>query len=94
MNNAIRTILAVMATIVSLAMALGQCVTDAAGATVCKASWLTPQMSGYLVAGLTFAALVLKAFRSGGALAGLFGETAVVSNSGKAGTVAPIDVVK
>ncbi len=94
MNNAIRTVLAVLATVVSLAMAVGQCATDAAGATICKASWLSPQMSGYLVAGLTFAALIMKAFRAGGPLAGLFGETAVVSTSGKVGTVNPVDVAK
>lgn len=85
MNNAIRTILAVLGGLVALIMAVGQCTTDAAGATVCSAAWLSPKMGGVIIAVLTVLNLVLKMVRPGGALAGLFSATAVVVPENKSG---------
>lgn len=88
-NNAIRTIAALLAGVIALATTVGECLTSASGVTVCSASWLTPQVAAYLVAGLTWGAVILKAVRPGGMIAGMFGETAIVSTNGQAGTVPP-----
>jgi hypothetical protein len=86
-NNAIRSILGVLTIAVALMTNVLGCSTDAAGVSVCSASWLPPQYAGIAIAAFGFLALAMKALRPGGFLAGLFGDTAVVTKTGGPGTV-------
>jgi hypothetical protein len=85
MNNAIRTILVVLTAAAALMTNVLGCTTDAAGVSVCTASWLPPQYAGYAILIFSAIAVAMKALRPGGWLAGLFGETAVVVPADKAG---------
>ena len=92
MNNAIRTILVALTAAAALMSSILNCATDVAGATVCSASWLPPQFAGYAIMAFSAIGLALKALRPGGILAGLFGQTAVVSPTGDPGTVTQTQV--
>jgi len=91
-NNALRTILGILAAVAALMGTILGCSTDAAGTSTCTASWLSPQMAGYAIMLFSVVALLLKAARPGGWLAGLFGATAVVINTGGVGTVTKAQV--
>ena len=92
MNNAIRTILVTVTGLVAFMASFAGCVTNAANVTTCTASWLPPQYAAYAVMAFSGLGLLMKALRPGGILAGLFGATAVISNSGAVGTVTPTQV--
>jgi hypothetical protein len=92
MNNAIRTILVALTAAAALMGSVLGCTTDAAGATVCTAAWLPPQFAGYAILIFSALGIALKAFRPGGILSGLFGQTAVVSPTGDPGTVTQTQV--
>lgn len=63
-------------------------------AAKCSASYLSPAVLGWL----TIAYVILTGFnrltKDGGALAGMFGKSAVISDTGKVGTVSPDAIVK
>ena len=86
-NNAFRTILVLLTGLAALMGSVLGCSTDTAGVTVCTASYLSPQIAGYAILIFSGLGVVIKAARPGGWLAGLFGQTAVVSPSGTVGTV-------
>lgn len=89
-SNLIRTIAAVLTAVVGIAMSLGGCVTNSAGATICSASWLTPQLAGYLVAGLGIAHVVLKLVSGG--MKAVVNDVAPIDPSGAKGTVTQAQV--
>lgn len=93
-TNILGTISAVVGIAMSLMTDVLKCSVDAAGATTCAASWLTPAMGGYAI--MFFSALLLlsKVIRPGGPLRGLFGTTAVVvpAAEAKTGVVTPAKV--
>jgi lysozyme len=93
-NNLFGTIAAVIAVVMGgLTQILG-CATDAAGNSVCTASWLPPQYAGYAVLLFSGLAIAAKMFRPGGVLHGLFGATAVIvpESKNQKGTVTQSDV--
>lgn len=90
MNNAIRSILGILATISAAMAAIGGCVADnpatpIVGDAVCTAHWIPPDYAAGAAVAFSGIALIMKALRPGGVLGGLFGSTAVVVSPEKAG---------
>jgi hypothetical protein len=84
-TNLITTLLFVASAVMAIMTQLLGCTTDAAGASTCSASWLTPQLAVIATGVFSVLGLLSKMFRPGGALSGLFGSTAVVVPEDKAG---------
>jgi len=89
-SNLFRTIAAVITTVIGIIGTIANCSTDASGATVCSATWLTPQMAAIAVTVLGAGHLVLKLISGG--LGALIAPTVVVSPSGLPGTVTKAQV--
>lgn len=89
--NFIRTCVAVLTTVLGLAMTVLGCTTDVAGNVTCSASWLTPQLMGYAVMALGAAHLLLKLLQG---WAGLTSPTVpvVAAAEAKAGVVTQAQV--
>lgn len=94
LTNILGTIAAFVAIAVSALTDIAGCSVDAAGVTVCTASWLSPKLGAYAVMLFSGLLLVSKVLRPGGPLRGLFGSTAVVvpPSEAKAGVVTPAQV--
>jgi len=83
--NLFGTIAAAIAIIMGGMTQILGCSTDAAGVSVCTASWIPPHIAGYAVLLFSGLAIAAKLLRPGGPIAGLFGQTVVVVDDDKAG---------
>lgn len=94
LTNILGTIAAFVAIVGTLMTDIAGCSVDAAGATTCTASWLTPKLAGYAILAFSGIQLLSKVIRPGGPIRGLFGSTAVVvpSTEAKVGVVTPAQV--
>ena len=92
--NILGTIAAIVAFTLSLLTGVLGCTTNVAGVANCSASFLTPQLAGYITMLFTGVLLLSKMFRTGGPIKGLFGSTAVIVPPSEAmpGVVTPAQV--
>lgn len=93
-TNLFRTFLSIAAIVTTVAGQVLGCSTLASGATVCSASWLTPQLAAFAATVFIVLNLVLKAFQGGTPGSGLVNKTVVVATTDAPGTVHPASIVK
>ena len=86
-TNAFGTISAIISAVLLAMVNIFHCAepATAGGVATCSASWLSPQMAGYVIIVFSLLQLLNKAIRPGGFFRGLFGSTAVIVPYEKAG---------
>jgi ABC-type branched-subunit amino acid transport system permease subunit len=84
-TNALGTIAAIVAILLGGMTQILGCTTNAAGNASCAASWLSPALAGLAVVCFSTLQLIMKLFRPGGILPGLFGKTVIVLPENVAG---------
>lgn len=94
-SNTLRTVGVIVTALIGLMAVVAGCTADDPStimveATKCTATWLTPEFMGIAVMVMSGLELIAKAIRPGGMLGGLFGQTAIVSSTGKIGTAAMV----